>query len=296
MKKPITRILILSTIFTSILFYFFCCSTKNVTPSSDRFQEKHEPSDEFFMQRANLDGSFAFEAYENGLKSAKETAQVRTIDGFGEDWVTQGPGNIGARANIVTVNPNDNNIIYAGFSGGGVFKTIDGGATWNPIFDDQVFLAIGEITLDPIDPNIVYVGTGDVNINGYTFLGDGLYRSMNGGDTWTNLGLTDQRIISKIIIDPVNTNNIFAATMGQPFVRDNNRGLYRSTDNGSTWEQVLFLTDSTGIIDMVMNPDDPQMIYAVGWDRIRNNVESIITGSGAKIYKTIDGGDYLPNR
>ena len=291
MKNPATRILILSISLIGILAYFFCCPTQKELPTSDRFEEKHEPSDEFFMQRANLDGTFAFKAYTDGLKAAKQTAEVRTIDGFEEEWTTQGPGNIGARANIVTVNPIDNDIIYAGFSGGGVFKTTDGGATWNSIFDDQVFLAIGEITLDPVDPNIVYVGTGDVNINGYTFLGDGLWRSMDGGETWTNLGLEEQRIISKVIIDPTNSNNIFAATMGVPFVRDNNRGLYRSTDNGSTWEQILFLSDSTGIIDMVMNPNDPQMIYAVGWDRIRNNVESIIRGTGAKVYKTIDGGD-----
>ena len=290
----------MKNIFTKTIFgitllgmaiYIFQSSPDVTSTVKDKLETKHEPSDEFFMQRANMDGTFAFNAYASALKSAKETAQVRTIDGFGENWTTQGPGNIGARANVVTVNPQDENIIYTGFSGGGVFKTTDGGATWNPIFDDQVFLAIGDIVLDPVDPNIVYVGTGDVNINGYTFLGDGLYRSMDGGDTWTNLGLVDQRIISKVIIDPTNSNNIFASTMGQPFVRDENRGLYRSTDNGSNWEQVLFLSDSTGIIDVVMNPENPQEIFAVGWDRIRNNVESIIRGTGAKVYKTIDGGD-----
>ncbi len=273
-------------------FITSCNETESTThETNNRIEQKHEPSDEFFLQRMGPDGHFALDAYTNALKNINQQTLARTINGFDEEWTTQGPGNIGARINTVKVHPTNEDIIYAGFSDGGVFKTIDGGSTWNPIFDDQAFLSIGDIELDPQNPDIVYVGTGDLNISGYPFIGDGLHRSMDGGATWTNIGLEETRIISKIIIDPTNSNNIFTATLGLPFQRGSDRGIYRSNDNGSTWNQVLFISDSTGVSEMVMDPNDPQVIYAVGWDRIRNNFESIIKGEGAKVYKTTDGGD-----
>ena len=280
---------------TISMFLFLCfssCQEATIEqPTRDRIQEKHEPSDQFFMQRVSSDGTFSIDAYTSALQQLRNQAQTRTITGFDEDWFTQGPGNIGARINSVAVHPNDEDIIYVGFSVGGVFKTTDGGATWNPIFDGQAFLSIGDVVLDPNDPEIVYVGTGDVNITGFPFIGDGLYRSVNGGNSWEHLGLEAQRIISKVIVDPTNSNTIFTACMGLPFEKNNDRGLYRSNDNGDTWEQILFLSDSTGVIEMVMNPNNSQEIYAVGWDRIRNNFESIVSGFGAKVYKTIDGGN-----
>ena len=275
--------------------YFFITSCHETKPikfeSNNRIEQKHGPSEEFFLQRMGPDGHFALDAYTNGLKQINQQTLTRTINGFDDEWTTQGPGNIGARINTVKVHPVDENIIYVGFSDGGVFKTIDGGTTWNPIFDDQAFLSIGDIELDPQNPEIVYVGTGDLNISGYPFIGDGLHRSMDGGATWTNIGLEETRVISKIIIDPTNSNNIFTATMGLPFQRGSDRGIYRSNDNGNTWDQVLFISDSTGVSEMVMDPNDPQVLYAIGWDRIRNNFESLIKGEGAKVYKTTDGGD-----
>jgi len=261
----------------------------DVSESKNRITKKHEPSDEFFIQRS-VDGRLSIEAYVNGLKQAKQNALTRAIDGFDQEWTTQGPGNIGARVNTVAVNPQNENIMYAGFSAGGVFKTTDGGNSWVPIFDDQALLSIGDIVLDPNDPEIVYVGTGDVNIPGLPFIGDGLYRSEDGGANWVNLGLEQTRIISKIAIDPTNSNKIFVGTMGLPFERNNDRGLYRSTDNGNSWDQVLFISDSTGVSDVIIDPDNPDIIYAVGWDRIRNNIESLISGQGARIFKSLDGG------
>ncbi len=287
-----TKVTLLSLAAICISFIFTACQQKaEVATTPNRIEQKHEPSDAYFMQRLGPDGRFATVAYTQGLQEARLTASQRSITGFEEDWVTQGPGNIGGRINTVAVHPTNEDIIYVGFSHGGVFKTTDGGDNWLPIFDEQVFLSIGNIVLDPIDPNIVYVATGDANITGLPFIGDGLYRSMDGGDTWTHLGLEAQRIISKVIVDHQNNNTIFAACMGLPFEKNNERGLYRSVDNGSSWEQVLFISDSTGIIDMVMHPDDPNVLYAVGWDRIRNNTISIVKGYGAKVYKTVDGGD-----
>lgn len=282
-----------SLLLTAIGLSCYSCSSspEQITPPNNRIDQKYGPSDEFFIQRAGPDGTFDLKAYTQALKSVTQQAKSRSMGGFNQDWTTQGPGNIGARVNTIAVNPQDENIIYAGFSEGGVFKTTNGGDDWVPIFDDQAFLSIGDIILDPTDPNTVYVGTGDVNISGYPFIGDGLYRSTDGGATWTNLGLEEQRIISKIVVDPQTPTTIFVATMGIPFERNNDRGLYRSTDNGDTWKQVLFLSDSTGVVDLVINPDNPQIMFAVGWDRIRNNRESLISGDGARMYRSINGGE-----
>ncbi|MFK7808536.1 MAG: T9SS type A sorting domain-containing protein [Saprospiraceae bacterium] len=282
---------------TFLFLFFFACEQQKNQPTekkiTDKLTQKYEPSEEFFLQRSYPDGKFNVRAYTTALKDAKQAsiANTRDINGFDEAWTTQGPGNIGARANCVVANPQNEDVIYTGFAKGGVFKTTDGGTNWNPIFDDQTFLSIGDIVLDPNDPETIYVGTGDVNISGYPSIGDGLHRSTDGGNTWEHLGLEEQRIISKIVVDPTNSERIFVGAMGLPFERNDERGLYRSEDNGATWEQVLFLSDSTGVIDVLMNPDNPDVLYAAGWDRIRNNIESVVEGFGAKIYKSIDGGD-----
>lgn len=207
------------------------------------------------------------------------------------DWQQEGPGNIGGRVDVLTMSPTDNDIIYAGATNGGIFKTTDGGENWDPIFDDQPYLAIGAITLDPDDENTIYVGTGDRNFTGSSFIGNGIYRSSDAGDTWDNIGLTETGVVTEILIDPTDNDRIFASTLGNPHVKTLDRGVYRSTDGGDTWTNILFLADSAGVVDLVMDPSNPDVLYATGYDRMRTYYKSNVTGPETRIYKTTDGGD-----
>ena len=258
----------------------------------DRMQKMMAPADHWYLQRSYPDEKFDFKAYEAVLKSEHErlkqrTAKTASIEG---NWRIEGPGNIGGRINALAIHPTDDNIIYAGCAAGGIFKTTNGGSTWISIFDDQPFLAIGAITIDPSNSDHVYVGTGDPNISGHPFIGDGIWKSTDAGATWTHLGLFETRIISKIVVDPTNPNNVYAGAMGLPMERNTDRGLYKSTDFGATWNQVLFVADQAGIIDLVIDPFNPTTLYASSWDRIRTNQESVVFGANAKIWKTTDGG------
>ncbi len=188
------------------------------------------------------------------------------------------------------MHPENVDIMLAGCASGGIFKTVDGGLNWYPVFDEFSFLAISHIIYDPVNDDILYAGTGDANISGFPFIGDGIYKSTDGGESWTHIGLTEQCIVSKIIVHPTNNNIIYAATMGLPFERNEDRGLYKSEDAGETWEQVLFVSDQAGIIDIVCDPDDPDQIFAASWDRIRNNHETVVYGEHANIYFSTNGG------
>lgn len=271
---------------------FTQCSNKPVEQPVPQETLKHqEVADEFYLQRSWPDKSLDLRAYTAAIHQAKNQMTAKDhLPGFDRPWVTRGPANIGGRINTIAVDPLDHDIIYAGFSAGGLFKTINGGQDWQPIFDEQPFLSIGDIAIDPSNSSTIYVGTGDPNISGYPFIGDGVYKSEDGGNSWTHLGLTNERIVSKIIIDPNQSSNIYVACMGLPFERNDQRGLYKSSDGGQTWSQILFSSNESGIIDMVMDPFDSNTLYAAAWDRIRNNQESIVSGSNAKIYKTTDSG------
>ena len=267
------------------------------TKIQSAMEKLEEPNDWFMMQRTYPDAAFDYTAYHAALKNIsnevnnRQNMRTKSIQsGWNAAWTTEGPGNIGGRINVVTVHPTNQNIIYLGNSTGGIFKTIDGGTTWTPIFDVQSYLSIGCITLDPTNPNIIYVGTGDPNISGSAFIGDGVYKSTDAGVTWTHLGLTAERIISKIAVNTLHPNIVYAAAMGIPFLPTPDRGLYKSTDGGTTWNQVLHISDSAGVIDLVMDPSHPDTLYAAGWDRLRNNQMSYVHGNHALIYKTTNGG------
>ena len=245
----------------------------------------------WLQQRSYPDG-FDQEEYLESIEAVKQRtfANKRTIV-LTNPWIQEGPGNIGGRFNALAGAPSDPGIIYAGACNGGIFKTTDGGSTWDPIFDDYSYLAIGDITLDPADEDIVYVGTGDKNFGGGSFLGNGVYKSTDAGSTWTHLGLDNVGIVTKVQVDPTDSDRIFVSTLGNTFEKTTDRGLYRTEDGGTTWTNVLFLSDTSGVVDFVLNPVDPDIIYATGFNRINLPFKSLVTGPEAGIYKSTDGGD-----
>ncbi len=272
------------------------CQWQKPSAKEAKLERKMEPFDHFAFQRSYPDPFFDADGWRRNvvaLRTAFEKSRPRFSEAESAllpDWTLQGPGNVAGRVNTIAIHPQDDNILLAGFSAGGIFKTTDGGITWRPVADDHPELAIGHIVYSPHDPDLVYAGTGDPNIPAYVFNGHGIYRSTDGGETWHYLGLGDEGIVSKIQIDPTNPDILYAAVMGNPYVRNNKRGVYKSTDGGHTWTQVLFVSSQAGASDLVMNHQNPQVLYASFWDRIRSNQESIIDGPHARVYKTTDGG------
>lgn len=250
---------------------------------------KSTPNDWFFQQRAYPQGTINTKAYYQAIQSKRSLLQVRNT----EPWEAIGPTNIGGRITDVELHPDDPKTIYFGAAAGGLFKSIDGGINWNPIFDEADNLAIGDFAIAPDDPNTIIVGTGEANGGGnsLSYDGNGLFKSTDGGSTWSSLGLSQAGSIGKIEFDPKRPERVFAAAMGSLFDNDPNRGLYRSLNGGNSWEKVLYLTDSTGAIDIVINPLQPDTMYVAMWERIRRLNRRSYGGESSGIFRSTDGGD-----
>ncbi len=254
-------------------------------------ENRTEPYEYFLRQRMYPDNVFAEATFKNNLLAVQQTLNSNSRSaGFNAAWTMQGPGNIGGRINCVAVHPLDTNIIFAGSAQGGIFKTTDGGANWHPVFDGQSFLSLSWIEFNPVHPDTMFAGTGDRNMTRYTYSGNGLYRSTDGGETWSSFALQQQGVISKIVINPQNTNEMYAACMGSPFVRDSLRGVYKTNNGGQTWNRILIGSDEAGCTDIVMSKQHPDTLYAATWNSIRSNHENVNSGNDSKLWKTTNGG------
>jgi len=196
----------------------------------------------------------------------------------------------GNRVVAVAGVPGDSNIVYAGAATGGVFKTIDGGVHWTPIFDDQEALSIGAIAIAPSDPNIVWVGTGEAFIRGNISIGNGMYKSTDAGKTWTHTGLEQTGRISRIVINPLDPNTVFVAAQGHSYGPQQDRGVFRTIDGGKTWERVLFVDENTGAGDLVMDPHNPRILFAGMWQLIIHGWGRESGGPGSGLFMSRDGG------
>ena len=188
--------------------------------------------------------------------------------------------------------PDQPNVFYIGAVDGGVWKTTDYGRTWNPIFDDQPSGSIGAIAIAPSSSNVVYVGSGEGLQRPDLSTGDGIYKSTDAGATWTHLGLRDGQQIPQIVVDPRDANRLFVAVMGHPYGPNAERGLFRSTDGGASFQKVLYKDENTGAIDVVLDPANPAIVYAVLWESRQGPWENgQFSGPGSGLFKSTDGGD-----
>ena len=206
------------------------------------------------------------------------------------EWREIGPYR-GGRSAAVTGIPNDRQTFYFGTTGGGVWKTRNGGTTWTNVSDGYFGGSVGAVAVSEWDPNVVYVGLGEKTVRGNVSPGDGMWKSTDAGDTWSRIGLQDSQHISRIRIHPKNPDLAYAAVMGHLFGPNEERGVYRTRDGGDSWEQILFVNDNAGAVDLVMDPTNPRILYASFW-RIRRTPYSLESGGeGSGIWKSLDGGD-----
>ena len=184
--------------------------------------------------------------------------------------------------------------IYAATGSGGLYKSVNAGTTWESIFDFEAVFSIGDVTVAPSNPDIVWVGTGEANTSRSMYWGDGVYKSTDAGETWTNMGLPESHHIGRILVHPTNPDVVYVAAMGHLYSENPERGLYKTTNGGRTWDKALEVIDRgkhIGIIDAVMDPTNPDVIYAAAYDKVRKPYTFNLGGPGGGIYKTTDGGD-----
>lgn len=207
------------------------------------------------------------------------------------EWRSIGPDR-GGRSIAVAGHSDRPFEYYFGATGGGLFKTTDGGSSWLPVSDGQIGSAsIGAVTVAESNPDIVYIGMGEVQLRANVLQGDGVYRSDDGGRNWRHLGLENTHAIGRIRVHPTDPDRAYVAALGHPFGPNPDRGVYRTTNGGRTWEKVLFRNDRTGAVDLVMDPHDPDVLYATLWEVYRRPWRLWSGGAGSGIFKTTDGGE-----
>jgi hypothetical protein len=205
-------------------------------------------------------------------------------------WRNVGPDLISGRCTEVVGVSGDKSTIYASFASGGLWKTSNAGETWEPLTDQLGTLSIGSFAVSSSSPNIIYVGTGESNIFRASLPGMGAFKSIDGGKTWNSVGLTNTGTIARVRIHPTNPNIVYVAAGGNEWSYNHDRGLYKTTDGGKTWTKILGNDEKTGVVDVVMDPSDPEVLIVSTWNRIRRRWSDPVPEDGDYMYKTTDGG------
>jgi photosystem II stability/assembly factor-like uncharacterized protein len=211
-------------------------------------------------------------------------------DVSGLEWRAIGPADMGGRTVDIAAIPGDPNTVYFATAAGGLWRTTNQGVTWASIFESGGTLSLGAVTLAPSDANVVYLGTGENNPRNNASIGDGVYRSTNRGDDWTHVGLEDTERIGRIRVHPTNPDVVYVAALGHAWGPNEQRGVFRSTNGGDTWDKVLYVDQNTGAADLAINPDNPRIIYAAMYDYRRRPYHFRSGGPGSGLYRSTDSG------
>ncbi|MEM7087854.1 MAG: T9SS type A sorting domain-containing protein [Bacteroidota bacterium] len=249
------------------------------------------PGEYFYNQRAYPNNYINEEAIKKAEIQAKDILSSRNESGGA--WEFIGPLNTGGRITDIVISPDDDDIFYVGTASGGIFKTVDRGSSWTPVFDDIAKASIGDLAIAPSNSQIIYAGTGEANASSNTgaFFGDGIYRSSDAGSTWNSIGLEESHHIGRIVVDPTDEDRVFVAATGKLYGYNSERGVYRTVDAGNTWDQVLFETDSTAAIDIAINTQNPDILFAAMWERSRKPWQRSYAGVTSGVHRSLDGGD-----
>ena len=217
--------------------------------------------------------------------------QVDTSKLAGIEPRSIGPAGMSGRVTAIDVSPTNDNVWYVGSGSGGLWKTTDGGTTFTPIFDDQPATSIGDVTVHPNNPDVIWVGAGEGNPRNSATGGNGVYKSVDGGKTWTHLGLKETRSIHRLLVHPTNPDVAYAGAQGATWGYNSERGVYKTTDGGETWEKILYVDEKTGVADMVMDPENPNKLFVAMWEYRRWPWFFESGGPGSGLYVTHDGGE-----
>lgn len=273
--------------FLAICFCYFSCSETEPVYTGKMSMEY--PGEYMYNQRAYPNKTIDPEARKEAIKGYKEKLNISRFDG---PWISDGPFNTGGRVSDIARHPQDPNSFYIGTANGGIFKTTDGGENFNPTFEEAGVASIGNIGISTSNPDILYVGTGEASGSATSgaFFGNGIYKSEDAGLSWTNVGLQESGHIGRIVVDPNDSDIAYVAANGTLYGKNNERGLYKTSDGGSSWEQLLFLSDSTACIDVAVNPQNPDIIYAAMWERTRKAWARDYGGVTSGLHRSADGG------
>jgi len=206
------------------------------------------------------------------------------------EWRSIGPANMGGRTADVEGVPGDPSLVYVATASGGLWKTTNGGVRWSPVFERQGTISIGDIALEPGNPDVVWVGTGEANPRNSVSFGDGVYKSTDGGRTWQHVGLRDSERVSRILVSPRNPDTVYVGALGHAFGPNEERGVYMTTDGGKTWSRTLYVDNEHGVADMDIDPSNPNVLYAAMW-KFRRTPWTHTSGSEkGGVFKSVDGG------